>query len=134
MDIKLTFSFDAEALAVLNRLAIALKNAGAGSVEAPAPVAIQTPDDVNPTTAAAQETASAATDACPSEPAPAPAPVTKWTLGEIRKRVMDLGRVNDELKAAAKALVNEYAPKVTEIPVEKYDEFMKKLEALYVRP
>lgn len=85
--------------------------APAPAPEAPAPAA--TPSDAEPATEAA------------------PAPDTKvYTMDEVRAAVMKVCRMGEGPKEKAKALLQKYAPSLSELPVAMYPDFMAALEAI----
>lgn len=67
-----------------------------------------------------------------STPAPEPAPVSTkvYTMDDVRAAVMQLCRLGDGPKQKAKELLQQFAPSLSELPADKYDEFMTKLGAI----
>ena len=91
----------------------ALKDlAAAQTVEAPEPVNEHPVDKVSPHAAPEPEVAPAA---------------TQHTLDDVRAVVQRLIGPGSTKREAAKAIVEEYAPKLSGIPVDKYDEIMGRL-------
>jgi hypothetical protein len=56
------------------------------------------------------------------------APTPKYTVEDVRAKAMDLMRAGK--RAEAKAIVNEYAKNITDLPADKCDEVMARLIAL----
>jgi hypothetical protein len=67
-----------------------------------------------------------ATEAAESEKYDVMAP--QFTVADVRQKVMNLS--SSGKRAEAKALVFEYADRITDIPAEKVDEVMERLTAL----
>ena len=84
--------------------------------EAPEPVE---PEQTPPATENAQDGPQAT-----EETAPAPT----YTVEDVRAKAMDLMRAGK--RAEAKAIVNEYAANITDLPADKCDEVMARLTAL----
>lgn len=67
-------------------------------------------------------------DPTPEAPAPDPAPEVKAiSLAEFQKAVTIVAAKGTKQKAAAKAIVNKYAPSVSEVPEDKRAEVMAEL-------
>lgn len=64
------------------------------------------------------------------ETPPFPAPAKTVSLEDIRQLVMKLSRKGADVKEKVKAVVNEYAPKVTQVAEADYPALLEKLEAL----
>lgn len=72
----------------------------------------------------------------PAEPEPAKpeeASEPKVTAAEIRALVQKLVAPGTGKRDATKGIVMQYAPNVSDIPADKYDEVFKKLKALEVQ-
>lgn len=65
----------------------------------------------------------------PAESRTEPPTATQYTMADVRSRVTAL-LANPESKKAVRNIVTEYAPKVSEIPPEKYPEVIAKLDLL----
>ena len=63
------------------------------------------------------------------EPAAEPAP-KQYTLADVRSLVQELAKPGSKKQPEAKAIVQSYAAKVSDIPADKYGEVMEKLNAL----
>jgi len=123
-EFKITVGFDADALEVLNRLAIALK--GVNSIQTPtAPVVEVKPEEPK---AEPEEPKAEPAPVKVEEPKAEPAPVKAYTLEQIRSTVMALSRRSLETKAAVKAILNKYAESVPKLAEADYAAFMADLE------
>lgn len=86
-----------------------------------------TPDAGHPVDAVSPHAAPEPAEA-PAEPLYAQAPL--YTLDDVRAVVQRLIGPGSTKREAAKAIVEEYAPKLSGIPANKYDEIMGRLIAL----
>ena len=76
-----------------------------------------------------QEPAPAPTESIPA-PEPAPVSTKVYTMDDVRAAVMQVCRLGDGPKAQAKALLQKYAPSLSELPASMYPGFMAALEAI----
>ena len=66
-----------------------------------------------------------------AQPEPAAEPAKpKYTKEDILAKVQSLAKPGSQNRAEAKAIVNDYGAKVSDIPEDKYDEVMARLTAL----
>lgn len=131
--------------AALERAAAAYEAVSTGTerIDTPAPT---TQTDAEPTPAPQTDAEPPSASATPSEaPAPEnntpepekpaesrtepPTATAQYTMADVRSRVTAL-LANPESKKAVKKIITEYAPKVSEIPPEKYAEVVARLDAL----
>ena len=125
-----------EGTETLERIATALERIAAmldkPSTETPA----QIPESVKPTPAEVEapkpEPQKAEPEPVAAEPvADQPEEVKPTvTLDEIRKKVVQLSAAGSQTKEAVRAIITEYARKVSDIPPEKYGEIMERLDAV----
>lgn len=98
----------------------------AGHLQATVSPNMENPDAVHPVDEVSPHAA--------PEPAAEPEPVAKtepqYTLDDVRAIVQRLIAPGSNKREAAKAIVEEYAPKLSAIPVDKYAEAMARLTAL----
>lgn len=132
-DIKITIELSAEDRQLIKDLTAAV-SAGKGTQQfitvntAKAPAVVAEPE-TEPETAAepAEE---------PAEVSPAPAEeppkeeTKKYTLDEVRGRVMALSRKSAAVKKAVKDALAKYSDSVTNLSPEQYGAFMTDLEAI----
>jgi len=146
--IKVTVELCAEDRARLDRLiaaaenanpvtkaAEAMKNLTAAAKEAaeekPVQEAAETP--TTPTVEEPEKEKPKAEEPAEMEPAkPEEASEPKVTAAEIRALVQKLVAPGTGKRDATKGIVMQYAPNVSDIPADKYDEVFKKLKALEV--
>lgn len=118
--------------AALDRMAAAYEAVTTGTVLVDTPVQ-QTPAEPpsvtdTPSEAPAPENNTPEPEK-PAESRTEPPTATQYTMADVRSRVTAL-LANPENKKAVRNIVTEYAPKVSEIPPEKYPEVIAKLDLL----
>lgn len=122
----ITIELCAEDRAALHRLTLALE---AINLPTPVPATMpeQTEEPTPPTTTPEQDIE----NAVPFDTQPEPVKKKpKYTLADIRKKVQTLAQPSTGKNAAVKEIVNHFAPNVSGIPEDKYDEVMQLLTAL----
>lgn len=121
----ITIELSAEDRAALHRLTLALE---AISLPTPVPATLeQTEEEPKPATTPEQDIEAAV----PFDTKPEPGkPQPEITLADIRKKVQALAAPSTGKNAAVKEIVNHFAPRVSDIPPERYAEVMQLLTAL----
>ena len=133
--IRLVVELGPETMGKLDAILTALEKAGRHNCASCVESAVtMTKDLAEQVTAAA-----AATEPAASEITEAPAPEkaekaeqTEYTKDDVLALVQKLAAPNSPHREKAKAIVKEYAPKVSAIPAEKYGEVMDRLNKLTV--